>query len=68
MDFIDSSCFCSVLGEPFHWAWEDAWGWQDGCELGRIQHGCIPCEPVAAGTDLTSEVHPRAAIPRDRWS
>lgn len=21
MDFIDSSCFCSILWEPFHWTW-----------------------------------------------
>lgn len=21
MDFIDSSCICSILGEPFHWTW-----------------------------------------------
>lgn len=42
---------------------EDAWGWQDGCALRHIHHGCIPCEAVGAGTDLTSEVHPGAAIP-----
>lgn len=55
-------------GGAFPLDMEDAWGWQDECALGCIHHGCIPCEAVGAGTDLPSEVHPRAAIPRDDWS
>lgn len=55
-------------GGAFPLDMEDAWGWQDGCALGHIHHGCIPQEAVSAGTDLTSEVHPRAAIPQDHWS
>lgn len=52
-------------GGAFPLDMEDAWGWHDGCALGCIHHDCIPCEALGAGTDLTSEAHPRAAIPRD---
>lgn len=30
MDFIDSSCFCSILGEPFHWTWRTPGGGKMG--------------------------------------
>lgn len=30
MDFIDPSCFCSFLGEPFHWTWRTPGGGKMG--------------------------------------